>query len=68
VFEVVKTLKPSARGELEVTDLNNHYVSIGKTGYDIQPGFWGDAGESIEAYQEVGEFVARNGANHPAPL
>jgi glucose-1-phosphate thymidylyltransferase len=66
VFEVVKTLKPSARGELEVTDLNNHYIEQGTIGYDIQPGFWGDAGESIEAYQEVGEFVARNGANHPA--
>jgi glucose-1-phosphate thymidylyltransferase len=65
VFDVVKTLKPSARGELEVTDVNNHYIDHGTIGYDIQPGFWGDAGESIEAYQEVGEFVARNGANHP---
>ena len=64
VFDVVKTLKPSARGELEVTDLNNHYIELGAVGYDIQSGFWGDAGESIDAYQEVGEFVARNGANH----
>ncbi len=63
VFDVVKTLKPSGRGELEVTDLNNHYVAAGAVSFDVQPGFWGDAGESIEAYQEVGEFVARNGAN-----
>jgi glucose-1-phosphate thymidylyltransferase len=68
VFEVVKTLKPSARGELEVTDLNNHYISLGAVGHDVQPGFWGDAGESIDAYQEVGEFVARHGANHPMPV
>ena len=63
VFDVVKTLKPSGRGELEVTDLNNHYVSTGSVGFDVQPGFWGDAGESVEVYQAVGEFVARNGAN-----
>ena len=66
VFEVVKTLEPSARGELEVTDLNNHYISTGHVAYDVQPGFWGDAGESIDAYQQVGEYVARHGANHPA--
>ena len=46
VFDVVKTLKPSGRGELEVTDLNNHYVSTGSVAFDVQPGFWGDAGES----------------------
>ena len=66
VFDVVKTLEPSARGELEVTDLNNHYISTGHVAYDVQPGFWGDAGESIDAYQQVGEYVARHGANHPA--
>ena len=65
VFSIVKTLKPSARGELEVTDLNNHYIAEGSIGHDVQPGFWGDAGESIDAYQQVGEYVARNGANHP---
>jgi glucose-1-phosphate thymidylyltransferase len=65
VFDVVKTLKPSGRGELEVTDLNNHYVGTGSVGFDVQPGFWGDAGESIDVYQAVGEFVARNGANKP---
>jgi len=66
VFDVVKTLTPSGRGELEVTDLNNHYVGLGQVSFDVQPGFWGDAGESIDAYQAVGEFVARNGANRPA--
>jgi len=63
VFDVVKTLKPSGRGELEVTDLNNHYISAGAVHFDIQPGYWGDAGESIDAYQHTGEFVSRSGAN-----
>ena len=63
VFDIIKTLEPSNRGELEITDVNNHFVAAGSVGYDIQPGFWGDAGESIEAYQAVGEFVARHGAN-----
>ena len=66
VFDVVKTLEPSARGELEITDVNNHFIGAGHVASDVQPGFWGDAGESIPAYQEVGEFVARNGANKPA--
>ena len=65
VFDVVKTLKPSGRGELEVTDLNNHYISAGAVHFDVHPGFWGDAGESIDVYQAVGEFVARNGVNKP---
>ena len=62
---MVKSLEPSARGELEITDVNNHFIGAGHVAYDVQPGFWGDAGESISAYQAVGEFVARNGANIP---
>jgi glucose-1-phosphate thymidylyltransferase len=57
VFEIVKTLKPSDRGELEITDVNNHYISIGAMEYDIVDGFWGDAGESIDAYYAVNDFV-----------
>jgi glucose-1-phosphate thymidylyltransferase len=64
VFDIIKTLEPSGRGELEITDVNNHFVSVGQVAFDVHPGFWGDAGESIEAYQAVGEFVARNGANN----
>ena len=63
VFDIIGTLEPSGRGELEITDVNNHYVRSGQAAYDVQPGFWGDAGESIEAYQAVGEYVARHGAN-----
>jgi len=63
VFEVIPTLLPSGRGELEITDVNNHYVKLGAMEYDVLEGFWGDGGESIEAYYEVNDFVRANGAN-----
>jgi glucose-1-phosphate thymidylyltransferase len=44
VFEIVKTLKPSARGELEITDVNNAYIQRGELTYDILKGWWADAG------------------------
>ena len=46
-------------GELEITDVNNHYVGKGQMAYDVLEGFWGDAGESIEAYYAVNDFVRR---------
>ena len=63
VFRVITTLVPSARGELEITDVNNYYVEQGEMEYDVLPGFWGDAGESIDAYYLVNDFVRENGAN-----
>ena len=59
VFDVVAELEPSARGELEITDVNNHYVRTGELEYDVFPGYWGDAGESIAAYYEVIDRVRR---------
>src|SRR5262249_29918651 len=53
VFDVVGHLEPSARGELEITDVNNHYVREGTLEFDVFPGYWGDAGESIPTYYEV---------------
>ncbi|MEN2983913.1 MAG: sugar phosphate nucleotidyltransferase [Dictyoglomaceae bacterium] len=44
VFEIIKTLKPSARGELEITDVNNAYLERGTLTYDILKGWWTDAG------------------------
>src|SRR5262249_40040690 len=52
VFEVVEGLEPSARGELEITDVNNHYVRQRTLEYDVFDGYWGDAGESVDAYYE----------------
>jgi glucose-1-phosphate thymidylyltransferase len=63
VWDVLPTLTPSGRGELEITDVNNWYVGAGKMEADVAEGFWGDAGESIDAYYEVNDFVRRNGAN-----
>jgi glucose-1-phosphate thymidylyltransferase len=63
VWDVIPTLEPSGRGELEITDVNNWYVEQGTMEYDVLEGFWGDAGESIEAYYAVNDFVRANGAN-----
>ena len=57
VFDIVKTLRPSGRGELEITDVNNAYIDRGGMEFDVIDGFWGDAGESIEVYYEIIDFV-----------
>jgi len=59
VWDVLPTLAPSGRGELEITDVNNWYVGRGAMEADVVDGFWGDAGESIDAYYEVNDFVRR---------
>jgi glucose-1-phosphate thymidylyltransferase len=72
VFEVVSELEPSARGELEITDVNNHYVHAGALEHDVFEAYWGDAGESIDAYYEVIERVRRphfgSDRTRPIPL
>jgi glucose-1-phosphate thymidylyltransferase len=44
VFKVIKTLKPSRRGELEITDVNNYYLNEGRLGWSLLQGYWTDAG------------------------
>jgi glucose-1-phosphate thymidylyltransferase len=63
VFGVIRSLRPSARGELEITDVNNAYVDRGLMEWDAIGGFWGDCGESIDVYYRVIDEVRRNGAN-----
>jgi glucose-1-phosphate thymidylyltransferase len=63
VWDLLPTLEPSARGELEITDVNNWYVERGELQYDVLDGFWGDAGESIDAYYAVNDFVRTHGVN-----
>jgi glucose-1-phosphate thymidylyltransferase len=63
VFEIIPTLRPSGRGELEITDVNNEYIRRGDMEYDVIDGFWGDAGESIDAYYSVNDHVRAHGAN-----
>ncbi len=63
VFKIVDTLKPSGRGELEITDVNNAYIQRGDMSYSILEGWWGDAGESFESLIEVSNLVYQTGAN-----
>ena len=56
VFNVVRTLKPSGRGELEITDVNNHYLRSGTLHFDRLPGWWTDAG-TFESLSLAGELV-----------
>ena len=62
VFDFIKTLKPSERGELEITDVNNFYVSEGSVAWDVLDGWWTDAG-TFESLQFAGNMVAKTGAN-----
>lgn len=57
VFNVVKTLKPSARGELEVTDLNNYYVQQGTMTFETLKGAWGDGGESFDSLMKASQLA-----------
>lgn len=66
VFEIVRTLKPSARNELEITDVNNAYIQRGEMTADQVNGFWADAGENIDFYLKACNTVAQNGANKEA--
>lgn len=51
VFDIVKTLKPSNRGELEITDVNNAYIERGKMTFEILEGWWTDAGTFESLYR-----------------
>jgi glucose-1-phosphate thymidylyltransferase len=62
VFEFIKSLKPSERGELEITDVNNFYIREGKMQWNVLSGWWSDAG-TFESLQSAGDMVAKTGAN-----
>ncbi len=51
VFDIISTLKPSARGELEITDVNNQYLERGKLTHDVLEGWWTDAGTFDSLYR-----------------
>ncbi len=57
VFDIIGTLKPSDRGELEITDVNNEYIRRGTMTYNILEGWWGDAGTSFEALFRASHLV-----------
>ena len=62
VFQKIRRLKPSGRGELEITDVNNFYVAEGSLMYEILDGWWTDAG-TFESLLRANNFVAETGAN-----
>jgi glucose-1-phosphate thymidylyltransferase len=62
VFDIIKTLKPSGRGELEITDVNNAYIGAGQLTWDVLEGWWTDAG-TIESLFGANQLVAQTGAN-----
>ncbi|MGD0623680.1 MAG: sugar phosphate nucleotidyltransferase [Thermodesulfobacteriota bacterium] len=66
VFDIIKTLKPSARGELEITDVNNEYVRRGSLTYEVLEGWWTDAG-TFESLLRASNRVAETGANKLKP-
>ncbi len=60
VWDIIKTLKPSGRGELEITDVNNFYIQQDTMKHIILKGWWGDCGESIDSWLEANNLVAQN--------
>lgn len=66
VFTMCNSLDPSARGELEITDVNNMYLKRGDLTYDVLEGWWTDAG-TIESLYRAATFIAKDGANDAGP-
>lgn len=67
VFEIVKILKPSQRGELEITDVNNHYVKKGLAKYEIVEGEWIDAG-TFDSLVHASILMLKKNKKFPAEL
>jgi len=61
VFDIIKTLKPSGRGELEITDVNNAYIEAGDLSWDVIEGWWTDAG-TFDSLLKASNLVAETRA------
>jgi len=64
VFDIIRTLRPSGRGELEITDVNNDYIARGEMSWAMLDGWWTDAG-TFESLHEATNLVWRYRANNP---
>jgi glucose-1-phosphate thymidylyltransferase len=60
VFGIIRSLKPSQRGELEITDVNNHYIEQSRMKYTVLDGWWTDAG-TPESYRKANRLVTETG-------
>ena len=67
VFDYIRTLRPSARGEFEITDVNNLYLTNGRLGHSVLEGWWTDAG-TFESLLHANNLVADSGANKLTPV
>jgi glucose-1-phosphate thymidylyltransferase len=63
VFDVIATLTPSTRGELEITDVNRHYALAGRLDASEVEGWWEDAGKHWQHLAEIGHRIEQTGAN-----
>jgi glucose-1-phosphate thymidylyltransferase len=63
VFDVIDTLRPSGRGELEITDVNRHYALAGRLDASEVEGWWEDAGKHWQHLAEIGHRIEQTGAN-----
>lgn len=63
VFDIIKTLKPSGRGELEITDVNNAYIEMGEMTWDVLDGWWTDAG-TFDSLLKASNLVAELRSKH----
>lgn len=66
VWEFIKRCKPSGRGELEITDVNNFYIEQGTMSHDVLEGWWSDAG-TFDSLLRASTLVAKGGANRKGP-
>ena len=62
VFDIIRSLRPSGRGELEITDVNNVYIERGQLTWEVLDGWWTDAG-TFESLLKASQLVAATGAN-----
>ena len=63
VFDIIRPLKRSDRGELEITDVNNAYIERGQMTWEVLDGWWADAG-TFESLLLANQLVAKSGANN----
>ena len=63
VYDIIASLKPSRRGELEITDVNNAYIRAGTMRFSRIKGWWADCGEDLDTLLAAANLVARTGAN-----
>jgi glucose-1-phosphate thymidylyltransferase len=67
VFDLIATLTPSTRGELEITDVNRHYALAGRLDATEVEGWWEDAGKHWQHLADIGHRIEQTGANKQGP-